>query len=467
MTDGGRVNTPDRSRRDKGRKRLSADMLAGVVAAGAQPGAGKPDEQAIAAMTATDAQPKIPQATTEATPVGKATEPAKPEGATQPPTSTEAQDWQLDKIKGVLNKDSAQWEKTFFYKPFFPPEPAPATAPKPVSTADVKVKYNIYDSGNKTIAQSPDGAVKVTARSEGNYTLAMGLTDKNGTLNPVFKAGVESTSEGGATIKLGNNEFKYKGEVKVDASISTDMKNGELMKVKTGVEVGLDTALERLHKVSAEQAVSMKAVLNAKAAAELGMSLSVKEGVKVKGELGGSAGAGIGGGFHEAGHSINGFAGIEFGAGAAAAGSFSFSDGKANISIDLKLALGVGAKIKFDMTIDAKEGYRAIDSVKADMQNPDSAICKALAMNNLEEFERLSLKAFATKMKDLAAKRSDFFGAHYAGAAKAAETYSEVSKTHGKVLGALAATGASTATIVSKVYSGTVGHVFKQVIKLF
>lgn len=402
---------------------LTPEVLRMIVAAGRPAVERKPDSYAIAAMTLA-----VSEAGVQSGPSGQAAAPvaAKAEGegskaALSQPASTEAASkpaLALDKVKFVDGKEPALVEKTFYTSTPKPPaDPATTADPKAaqpgdtkppaVKSVDVKLKHSLYDTGDRPIAKSADGTRSATWSSEANVFLGAGIHDKEGKLSPGFKAGVDHTTSIKGTIAF-SDATKAKGtvEFKSEATFATDPRQGDLLKAKLGVEAAAEGSLEHVHKVSADQSATVKATANAKATAELSVGLSAKDGFKVKGEVGASAGAGVGGVYQDGGHAAGGFIGVEVGAGAAANGSGSYKDGKLSLSVDLKLAVGLGAKLKIEGTYDAKEAARIAEKVVGDTRNPDSPLAKALAQaQDPNHKQKVFLHALAAEYKKAADKR--------------------------------------------------------------
>ncbi len=454
--------TDENASRARGARRgeLPADVLKNIIAAGAQRTERKPDEQAIAAMTqaASEASLQSGPSSQAAAPVAAKTEGQGSKPTASQPASAEAAmkpAIAFDKTKFEDGK-TALVEKTFYASAPKPAADGKASGdakaaqpgdPKPAGkSAEGIFKIPLHNTGDRVIAKSADGTRSASWSSETNAAFG-GSVFKDGKLAVSGKVGVDHTTGIKGTVSLAENT-KAKGtlEFKGEASFGGDLRKLEL-KAKAGLEAAAEGSLEHVHKVSAEQAAKIKATVNAKAAAELSAGISAKDGFKVTGEAGASAGAGVGGVYQDGGHAAGGYIGLEVGAGAAANGSGSYKDGKLSLSVDLKLAVGIGAKVKIEGAYDAKEMVRVTEKVVGDAKNPDSPLAKALAQaQDPKHKQKVLLDALAAEYKKTADKRHlPHAAAPLAGLAagfKALPAYTEkYGKTGGAAVAGLAASG--------------------------
>ena len=285
-------------------------------------------------------------------------------------------------------------------------------ASKLPSSAEIKGTYVLH-AGKTTLTASADGTRSVTAGSQTSVYASAGMTDKDG-LHPQLKAGIEHTAQIKATAKLSSAvTAEAKAEAKGEAGLSIDISKQGGVKAKVGVEVSADAKIEGTHKVAKDHDIVGSASANAKASAELSAGLTVKDGFKVKGEVGATAGAGLGGASKQGGHTLGGYAGLETGVGAAVSGAAGISDGKIKIALDAKLSIGAGAKIKAEVEYDTGWVKNSAGKIIAEAKDPNSALGKALAAAGNAPVQKAAVvtSAMGKELTEQGEKQGRLFGA--------------------------------------------------------
>ena len=427
-------------------RELSLDILAKIVAATGAPSTERPpDEQVLAALVV-----EAPVAATAVQPA-----PAAPDGEVKlAPAKT---GFDFEKLgKFTERKDDPLYEKTFYQKAVGSPAEKPASdkpatekaapeasapAKKLPTSAEVRGVYVLHDTGQKVLAKSQDGKSQVTISSQTNAYASGGGTDKDGAHAQV-KVGLDHVTQVKAIAKLSAGVIaEGKVEVKGEVGIVSDIGQGAF-KAKVGAEVVVEGKVEGTHKLAGGKDVAGSASVNAKATGELSIGIS-KDGLKAKGDLGATAGAGLGGAVKQAGHTVGTYVGVEAGVGAAVSASAGITDGKIKISIDAKLSAGVGAKIKTDLEYDTRWIAKTAANLVAEAKDPNSALSQALADGKDSKVQQASLylTSAGKHLTDQGVHQGKFFGAPV--------------KTVGDIVGAVGTLGDRTVTGGEKAVTAT------------
>jgi hypothetical protein len=404
----------DSDKATSGRSRLAKELpietLAKIVAAAAPAAGDRPDEHAVAALSLALDGAVQPAA---AAPDSGGFKPAPAKTGFDPEKMAKFTD----------RKDDPLVEKTLYQKPVGswgekPPADKAASdtaapAKKLPTSAEVKGTYILHDTGQKVLAQSQDGKSLITLSSQTSAYGAAGATDKDGN-HAQLKAGLDHTTQIKAATKLANGvTAEGKAEAKGEAGFVFDLAKQGGGKVKIGAELNADGKVEGTTKLANGHELTGSASINGKATAELSAALSIKDGFKVKGELGATAGGGFGSAVKKAGHTLGGYGGVEVGLGAAAGGSAGFTDGKIKLSFDVKLTPGVGVKVKGDLEYDTRWVKTSAEKLIAESKDPNSALSKSLALAGDSNLQKTSVVAGAIgkELTDQGDKQGKLFGA--------------------------------------------------------
>lgn len=422
---------------------LPPDILKEIIAAGGPQAARKPDEQAIAAMTATPAS------------AGPAANPATGGGSPEPAS------WSLKGKAtegGVKPTEYTLWEKKFSTpeepkaralsaghlldassKPLHPaPDARPSMEAKDQPQRTLSEPGKIIDPA-KDVAKAPS---KPTSEVQAGAThtlwakekVFLGKADGNkvtGETKLEAEAAVSRDQDGKWTAKAGVNQTVdanavYKNKIgdagAIDGNLHAGAKasaggslsygpDGPAAKVKAGVEAGLDGSASYTHAIGKGETIAGKITGNVKASAEASAGISL-EGIKAKAELGASVGADVGGAYSKAGHTIGGAIGVEAGGAGGFKGDIGFKGGVISLGLDAKLVSGVGAKVKAEFKYDTNWIKTSAQKLVADANNANSSLGKALAAAQDSTLQKVSVVsgAAAQELQRVGTEHGKFFG---------------------------------------------------------